>query len=88
LLVCARILKKSSKILITSIDLCNAKVLIWSEQAEGEKVKNVILGEPRPKKIDDMILAREVTLQKTPDGKESLKITVKASRLRGQDSSS
>jgi len=88
LLVCARILKKSSKILITSIDLCNAKVLIWSEQAEGEKVKNVILGEPRSKKIDDMILAREVTLQKTPDGKESLKITVKASRLRGQDSSS
>ena len=48
----------------------------------------MIIGEERPKNVNDRILAREVTLEKTPDGKESLKITVKASRPGGQESSS
>ena len=52
------------------------------------KEKNVIIGEPRPKNVNDKILAREVTLEKVPDGRELLKITVKASRPRGQESSS
>ena len=52
-----------------------------------QKEKNVIIGEPRPKNINDKIQAREVTMKKTPDGKESLKITVKASRPGGQESS-
>ena len=52
-----------------------------------QKGKNVIIGEPRPKNVNDKIHAREVTMEKTPDGKESLKITVKASRLGGQESS-
>ena len=63
-------------------------MLIWPEQAEGAKGKNVIIGEPRSKNINDKILAREVTLEKAHDGKESLKITVKASRPGGQESSS
>ena len=46
----------------------------------------MIIGESRPKNVDDTILAREVTLEKSPDGKESLKITVKASRPGGQES--
>jgi hypothetical protein len=66
-----------------TIDLDNTKVLIRPEQAEGAIGKNVIIGEPRPKNVDDKILAREVTLEKTPHGKESLKITVKASRPGG-----
>ena len=53
-----------------------------------QKEKNVIIGEPRPKNINDKIQAREVMMEKTPDGKESLKITVKASRPGGQESSS
>src|SRR6185503_21129236 len=64
---------------VHTIDLDNAKVLIRPEQAEGAKGKNVIIGEPRPKNINDKIQTREVTLEKTLDGKESLKITVKAS---------
>ena len=48
----------------------------------------MIIGESRPKNVDDTILAREVTLEKSPDGKESLRITVKASRPGGQESSS
>ena len=66
-----------------NIDLDNAKVLIRPEQAEGAKGKNVIIGEPRSKNINDKILAREVKLEKAHDGKESLKITVKASRSGG-----
>ena len=68
---------------VHTIDLNNAKILIRPEQAEGAKGKNVVIGEERPKNINDKILAREVTLEKSPDGKESLKITVKASRLGG-----
>ena len=71
-----------------TIDLNNAKVLIRPEQAEGAKGKNVIIGEERPKNVNDNILAREVVLEKTPDGKKSLKITLKASRPREQVSSS
>jgi len=58
-----------------AIDLNNAKVLVRPEQAEGAKGKNVIIGEEMPKNINDKILAREVVLEKTPDGKESLKIS-------------
>jgi hypothetical protein len=68
---------------VDTIDLSNAKVLIRPEQAEGAKGKNVIIGEARPKNSEDKILAWEVMIEKTPDGKESIKITVKASRLGG-----
>jgi len=59
-------------------------VLIRPEQAEGAKGKNVIIGEERRKNVNDRILARKVVLEKTPDGKESLKIIVEASRPGGQ----
>ena len=59
-------------------------MLILPEQAKGAKGKNVIIGEERLKNVNDKILAREVVLEKTPDGKESLKITLKASRPGGK----
>ena len=61
-----------------TIDLSNAKVLLRTEQAECAEGKNVVFGETRPKNADDKILAREVVLEKAPDGKELIKITVKA----------
>ena len=61
-----------------TIGLNNAKVLLRPKQAEGAKGKNVVIGETRPKNVDDKILAREVVLEKAPDGKELIKITVKA----------
>jgi len=73
---------------VHTIDLDDVKVLIRPEQAEGAKGKNVIIGEPRLKNVNDKMQAREVTMEKTPDGKESMKITVKASRPWGQQSSS
>ena len=68
---------------IHAIDHNNAKVLIRPEQAEGAKGKNVMIGEERPKNVNDKIPAKEVVLEKAPDGKESLKITLKASRSGG-----
>ena len=69
---------------VHTIDLCNSKVFIRLEQAEGAKGKNVIIGEERPKDVKDKILAREVVMEKTFDGRESLKITIKASRPGGK----
>ena len=71
-----------------TIDLSNAKVLLRPEQAEGAEGKNVVFGETRPKNVNDKILAREVVLEKAPDGKELIKITVKAQVPGGQESSS
>ena len=45
---------------IHTIDLNNAKALIWPDQAEGAKGKNVILGNERPLTVANKILAREV----------------------------
>jgi hypothetical protein len=53
-------------------------VLIRPEQAKGAKGKNVVIGETRPKNVDEKILAREVVLERAPDGKELIKITFKA----------
>ncbi len=34
---------------VNAIDFNENKVLIWSEQAESTKGKEVVIGEPRPK---------------------------------------
>jgi hypothetical protein len=68
---------------ISAIDLQGAKVLVWPEQAELTKGENVIIDEERPKSCDDKIWSKEVVLEKDDDGKDILKITIKASRLRG-----
>ena len=69
-----------------TIGLNNAKVLLRPKQAEGAKGKNVVIGETRPKNVDDKILAREVVLEKAPDSKELIKITVKGHVPMGQES--
>ena len=48
----------------------------------------MVFGETGPKKVNDKILAREVVLEKAPDGKELIKITIKAKVPGGQESSS
>ena len=62
-------------------------MLLRPEQAEGAEAKNVVFGETGPKNADDKILAREVVLEKAPDGKELIKITVEAQVPGGQESS-
>jgi len=70
---------------VHTIDLNNAKVLTRPDQAEGAKGKNVVIGEERPKNANGNVLDREVILEKTPDGKESIKITIKARVPGGQE---
>jgi hypothetical protein len=69
--------------LVNTIDLQNSKVLIRSEQTEAAKGKNMVIGENRTITADEKILSREVVVEKTTDGKESLKITIKAPTLGG-----
>jgi hypothetical protein len=44
----------------------------------------VIIDEERPKSCEDKIWSREVVLEKDADGKDVLKIIIKASGLVGQ----
>jgi hypothetical protein len=68
---------------VNAIDLQGAKVLVRSEQAKSTKGKNMIIGEERPKSYEDKIWSREMVLEKDADGKNVLRITVKASGLPG-----
>jgi hypothetical protein len=69
---------------VSTIDLQNSKVLIWPKQTEVAKDKNVVIGEKHTITAEEKILSWEVVLKKTADGKESLKITIKAPILGGQ----
>jgi hypothetical protein len=69
---------------VNTIYLQNSKVLVRPEQAEATKGKNVVIGEKCTITTDEKILSREVVVEKTPDDKESLKITIKAHTLGGQ----
>ena len=72
---------------VHTLELNNPKVLIRPDQAEGAKGKHVVIGDPRPMNTSDKILAREVIKEKTDDGKDTLKIIVRNSRLGGHGSS-
>jgi hypothetical protein len=71
---------------INTMELQQPKVLVRPHQVEATKGKNVVVGEAKPD-LRGKELTREVVYVKTPDGKETLKITVKASGLGGQGSS-
>jgi hypothetical protein len=71
---------------INIIELQQPKVLVRLHQAEATKGKNVMVGEANPD-LRGKELTREVAHEKTPDGRETFKITVKASGHRGQGSS-
>jgi hypothetical protein len=71
---------------INTMELQQPKVLVRPHQAEATKGKNVMVGEAKPD-LRGKELTREVAYEKTPDGRETFKITVKASRHGGQGSS-
>jgi hypothetical protein len=68
---------------VNTIDLQNSKVLIRPEQAEAAKGKNVVISKKCTITVDEKILSQEVVVEKTADGKESLKITIMAPTLGG-----
>ena len=65
------------------VDLQSAKVLIQPDQAESAKGKNVIIGDERPMASNAKVPTREIILDKSPDGKETIKVTIKGSGLGG-----
>ena len=66
-----------------TMDLEGKEMLIRPSIAESA-TDNVLIGEPRKGKEGDKVLGREVVLDKQPDGKEVLKITIKNPVLGGQ----
>jgi hypothetical protein len=68
---------------VNTIDLQNSKVLIRPEQAEAAKGKNVVISKKCTITADEKILSQEVVVEKTADGKESLKITIMVPTLGG-----
>jgi hypothetical protein len=71
---------------INTMELQQPKVLVRLYQAEDTKGKNVMVGEAKPD-LRGKELTREVAYEKTPDGRETFKITIKASGHGGQGSS-
>ena len=69
--------------LINTIDLEGKKMLIRPNIAESANKDNVVICEPRNSKEGDKVLGRKIVLEKQPDGKEVLKITIKNATLGG-----
>jgi hypothetical protein len=68
------------------MQLQQPKVLVRPHQVEATKGKNVVVREAKPD-LRGKELTREVAYEKTPDGRETFKIIVKASGHWGQGSS-
>src|SRR6266498_5121750 len=62
---------------MNTLGLEGKKVLIQPEVAGSANKNNIIIGEPRNSKESDKVLEKAIVLGKQPDGKETLKITVK-----------
>jgi hypothetical protein len=71
---------------INTMELQQPKVLVQPHQAEATKGKNVMVGKSKPN-LRGKELTREVAYEKTPDGRETFKITVKAFGHGGPGSS-
>jgi hypothetical protein len=72
--------------LINTTEFQQPKVLVRPHQTKANKGKNVMVGAAKPD-LRGKELTREVAYEKTPDGRETLKITIKASGHGGQGSS-
>ena len=67
-----------------TLEINNPAILIRPEQTDSTIGKNVINGEPRESKKGKKVLDHEVVLEKSNGNRESLKITIKSSRLGGK----
>ena len=68
---------------MNNLDLQGKKMLIRPEVAKSANKDNVVVGEPRNIKESEKVSGREIILGKQPNGKETLKITVKNPSLGG-----
>ena len=68
---------------INKLDLENHAVLIWPEQADAAKGKNVVIGDPGPEKKVRVVTSQKVVIEKLRDGEETITITVTGSTSGG-----
>jgi hypothetical protein len=66
------------------IDFNGKKVLIWPSTADKGKDKEVIIGNAWEADANNKISCRKVVAEKTPDGGETLKVTITTSGTRRQ----
>ena len=69
---------------MNTMELEGKKLLIRPKVAESANKANIIVGEPRKDKEGNTVVGRHVALDKQPDGKEVIKITVKNPTLGGK----
>jgi hypothetical protein len=66
------------------IDFEGKKVLVRPNTADKDKGKETIIGNAKEADGDRKISCRKVVAEKTPDGGETLKVTITASSTGGQ----
>jgi hypothetical protein len=66
------------------IDFEGKRVLIQHNTADKGKCKEIIIGSARDADENNKISCRKVVAEKTPNGGETLKVTITASGTRGQ----
>lgn len=69
---------------INTMDLDGKKVLVRTGVADNDKGKGILIDDPRVLDENKKIVSRKVIVEKTLDGGETLKITIKSYNTRGQ----
>jgi hypothetical protein len=70
--------------LMNTIDFEGKKVLIRPNTTDKGKCKEIVIGNTREADENHKNSCRKVVAKKTPDGEETLKVTITTSRTRGQ----
>jgi hypothetical protein len=66
---------------VNKLDLVNLTILIRSEQADTTKGKNMVIGDPRPENDTGLTPSCKVVMEKLPNGKETITITIRGSTM-------
>jgi hypothetical protein len=66
---------------VNKLDMENLDVLIRPEQAHTIKGKNVVIGGPRLENDVGPAPSHKVVMEKLPDGKETIMITIRGSMM-------
>jgi hypothetical protein len=70
---------------VNKLDLEKHVVLIWLEQADMTKGKNVVIGDPRPENDDGPTPSRKLVMEKLPDLEETITITIMGSTMGSRE---
>jgi DNA transposition AAA+ family ATPase len=69
---------------VNILELTNKKVLVWLDVADKDKVKSIVIDEPRAINKTTHILSNKVIFQRNSGRKEIQEITIKSNGIGGQ----